>query len=95
MRCTSDAGKKYRFIRTYGTSSYALAKLERLILRARACLEGFQNNDAKCGEQKILFDMISSRRFASSSALSFTMDSSRRFRSLWANEMYVALILEP
>ena len=95
MWCTSDAGKSHRLTRTYGTSSYALAKLGRLILRARACLEGFQNNGAKCGEENILFDMISSRRLASNSALSFTMDSSRRFRSLWANEMYVALILEP
>lgn len=95
MWCTLDAVKSHWIIRTYVTSSYALATLGRLILRAPACLEGFQNNDVICGEQKILFAMISSRRLASRSALSFTMDSSRRFCSLWANEMYVALILEP
>jgi len=82
MWCTSDAGESHQLVRTYGTSSYALVKLGRLILRARACLEEFQNIEAKCGEQNILFDMISSRRLASSSALSFTTDSSRRFRSL-------------
>ena len=37
-------------------------------------------------ESDILFAVISSRRLASRSALSFTMDSSRRFCSLEANE---------
>lgn len=46
----SDVMRYHKHVRTYGTSSYALAKLGRLIRRGPACLKGHQHDNAKCGE---------------------------------------------